>query len=82
MCVACRTGRPKKELIRVVKTDQGIVADITGKANGRGAYLCPDEACLDKAIKTRAINRALECDFTQEESEGVRRVILRRDIER
>ena len=47
MCVACRQGRPKRELIRVVKNKEGVVAvDTTGKAQGRGAYLCPDIACL------------------------------------
>ncbi len=82
MCVACRTGRPKKELLRVVNTQEGVVTDTTGKASGRGAYLCPDVACLDKALKTRAINRALECELSPESAEAIRRIILRRDIER
>lgn len=61
MCVACRSMRPKKELIRVVRTPEGaVIADKTGRANGRGAYLCPDAACLDKAVKSRALDRALE----------------------
>ena len=61
MCVACREMKPKKELVRVVRTPEGeIVADATGRKNGRGAYLCPVEGCLNKAIKTRALERALE----------------------
>ena len=61
MCVACRTMRPKKELIRIVRTPEGaVIADRTGRANGRGAYLCADPACLEKAIKSRALDRALE----------------------
>ena len=60
MCVACRQMRPKTELVRVVRTAEGAVIDRTGKQNGRGAYLCADPACLQKAIKTRALERALE----------------------
>lgn len=72
MCVACRTMRPKKELVRVVRTPGGgekpatVLLDKTGKANGRGAYLCNDQACLEKAKKTRALERALECVITPE----------------
>ena len=61
MCVACRQMRPKKELVRVVRTPEGaVLMDKTGRANGRGAYLCPDAACLNRAVKTRALDRALE----------------------
>lgn len=53
--------RPKKELTRVVRTPEGVVCvDATGRANGRGAYLCGSVACLEKAIKSRALERALE----------------------
>ena len=52
MCVACRQGRPKKELIRIVRNKEGTVGvDLTGKAQGRGAYLCPDVQCLERAVK-------------------------------
>lgn len=60
MCVACREMRAKKELMRVVRTEEGLRLDRTGKLSGRGAYLCRDEACIRKAIKTRALERALE----------------------
>lgn len=61
MCVACRQMRPKKELTRVVRTPEGAVCvDESGRANGRGAYLCRDLACLERAVKTRALERALE----------------------
>ena len=61
MCVACRQMRPKKELARVVRTPEGaVMLDATGRANGRGAYLCRDVACLEKAVKSRALDRALE----------------------
>ena len=67
MCVACREMRPKKELCRVVRTPEGEVRiDESGRANGRGAYLCRDTACLDKAVKSRALERALETAITPE----------------
>ncbi|MBQ2061085.1 MAG: YlxR family protein [Oscillospiraceae bacterium] len=58
-CVGCRTMKDKKALIRVVRTPEGqIVLDATGKKSGRGAYLCPDTACLKKARKSHALERA------------------------
>jgi predicted RNA-binding protein YlxR (DUF448 family) len=60
-CVACRTEREKGELVRIVRIQGGEVRlDPTGKASGRGAYLCADPACWSKALKTRAIQRALD----------------------
>ena len=61
MCVACREMRAKKDLMRIVRTSEGVlVLDRTGKLNGRGAYLCRDAACVQKALKTRALERALD----------------------
>lgn len=61
MCVGCREMRPKKELVRIVRTPEGeIRIDLTGKASGRGAYICRDEKCLARAQKIRALERALE----------------------
>ena len=81
MCVACRQGKPKKEMIRIVRNKEGSVGvDLTGKAQGRGAYLCPSVQCLEKAIKSRALQRALECELTEEMASEIKRVILRREI--
>ena len=61
MCVACREMRAKKDLMRIVRTADGTLRlDLTGKSNGRGAYLCRDENCVSKAFKTRALERTLE----------------------
>lgn len=61
MCVGCREMKPKRELIRIVRSAEGEVkVDLTSKAPGRGAYLCANAACLEKAVKTRALERALE----------------------
>ncbi len=73
-CVGCSESKPKKELIRIVKNkEQEVFIDETGKANGRGAYVCKDIKCLNKAIKTKAINKALGKDLTDEVLESLRR---------
>ncbi|NPV92005.1 MAG: YlxR family protein [Firmicutes bacterium] len=60
MCVGCQEMRGKKELIRIVRTPTGeIVLDPTGKKSGRGAYICPVSDCLEKAIKKKQLERAL-----------------------
>ena len=60
-CVGCRTMKDKKALVRIVKTPEGeICVDATGKKSGRGAYVCPDPACLKKARKSRALERAFD----------------------
>jgi len=58
-CTGCRTMRPKKELIRVVRSPEGEISlDFRGKKSGRGAYVCRDPECLRKAIKAKALERA------------------------
>lgn len=58
-CVGCREHRPKKELVRIVRSPEGLVnLDFSGKANGRGAYLCRNPECLRKAVKASALERA------------------------
>jgi predicted RNA-binding protein YlxR (DUF448 family) len=80
MCIACREGRPKKELVRVVATDNGLEVDESGKAQGRGAYLCPDVDCLDRARKIKAFDRALNAAMSDDAYNAIKRVILRRGI--
>ncbi|MDY2728159.1 MAG: YlxR family protein [Candidatus Onthovivens sp.] len=66
-CLVNKQTFPKKELFRVVRTpDNQIVLDITGKLNGRGAYIHKDPESIEKARKTRALDRALECSTTDE----------------
>lgn len=61
MCVACRQMTPKKQLLRIVRTPENeIKPDPTGKLSGRGAYLCRSAQCVERAKKTRALDRALE----------------------
>ncbi len=65
-CIACRTSKPKKELIRVVKFNEEIKLDLTGKLNGRGAYVCNDENCICKLKKQKLLNRAFSCPVGDE----------------
>ena len=66
-CLGCREMKPKRELIRVVRSPQGEISlDFRGKAPGRGAYVCPDPQCLKKAIKARALERAFSAQIPEE----------------
>ena len=59
-CLGCRQAKAKKDLIRIVKSPDGTVSvDLTGKKSGRGAYLCPDPNCLEKAVRSKALERSL-----------------------
>ncbi len=72
-CLACRTRGDKRNLIRLVRTPDGQVeVDPTGRRPGRGAYLCPDRACWEQALKRRALNRALRTVLTAEEADRLR----------
>ncbi len=67
MCVGCHEMKPKKELIRVVRSPEGEISlDLTGRKNGRGAYVCMDPACLKKARKARAFERKFEASIGDE----------------
>lgn len=67
-CVACRQVRPKKELIRIIRSPSGeIEVDETGKKSGRGAYLCPNRACWEIALTKRSLEHALKTEITVEE---------------
>ena len=58
-CLGCREMKPKRDLIRAVKSPQGDVSlDFSGKKPGRGAYICPNADCLKRAVKTKALSRA------------------------
>ena len=66
-CVACRAGQAKGQLVRVVRTPEGVVmVDKTGKHNGRGAYLCPQRRCWETALARQHLERALRVALTAE----------------
>lgn len=66
-CIACQEMKNKKELIRVVANKEGdIHLDLTGKAHGRGAYICKEQSCFDKIKKTKALNRTFHREVSAE----------------
>lgn len=67
-CIACREVKDKRELIRIVRTPEGKVeADPTGKANGRGAYLCKQAGCWEKGLKKEYLTQALKVTLSSED---------------
>jgi predicted RNA-binding protein YlxR (DUF448 family) len=74
MCVGCREKKNKRELIRVVRTPEGnVLIDKTGKKSGRGAYICNNSQCLSKAIKIKALDKALDIIINNEIPELLQR---------
>ena len=71
-CVGCGEMRPKKELMRILRTQDGeFMTDTTGKKNGRGAYLCPSRECLDKARKNKGLERSFKQAIPKEVYEAL-----------
>jgi len=67
ICIGCREKKPKKELVRIVRTpDSEVVLDTTGKKPGRGAYICPKEDCWKKAVKGKRLERNLQEPISSE----------------
>lgn len=66
MCVVTHEKLPKKDLLRIVKTDDGVVADLTGKVNGHGCYIKKDIETLNQAKKTKVLDKVLETTLTDE----------------
>lgn len=66
-CLGCNEHKPKSEMIRVVRSPEGEISlDTRGKKSGRGAYICHSTSCLNKARKSRRIERALDCVIPEE----------------
>lgn len=66
-CIGCMEMKSKKELVRIVKNKLGEVSlDTTGKAQGRGAYICPNPECLKKTIKSRRLEKVFEAKISEE----------------
>ncbi|MBQ3546101.1 MAG: YlxR family protein [Lachnospiraceae bacterium] len=72
-CVGCGEMKPKKELIRVLKTEENnFIIDKTGRKNGRGAYICLARECLEKAIKSRGLERSFKMKISEEVYESLK----------
>ena len=71
-CVACRQKMDKRLLTRIVHTaDEGVIVDMTGKRNGRGAYLCQNPECWDMALHSNLLDRALKTKISKDEKEAL-----------
>lgn len=76
-CIGCNSKKNKNELIRIVKNkERNISIDKTGKAAGRGAYICDNIECLERAIKTKKIDKAFEMKINNEIYESLRGVMI------
>lgn len=76
-CLGCGEIKPKQELIRIVRQNDGsIFVDKTGKANGRGAYICNNIECLEKAIKSKRLDKNFKIEINNEIYESLRGVII------
>ena len=80
-CMGCNSKKDKRELIRLVFNKNGeMFVDETGKAEGRGAYICDDIKCLDKAIKTKRLERVFETKIDDKLYENIRGVIIEKEV--
>ena len=76
-CISCNEQKEKKELIRIVKPkEEELQIDLSGKKNGRGAYICKKEECLNKAIKAKKFERCFELQIEEDFYESLRGIIL------
>ncbi len=72
-CVGCQEMKSKKEMIRVIRTnEEEFLLDATGKKNGRGAYICPDPECLKKAVKNKGLERSFKQAIPMEVYEALK----------
>lgn len=79
-CLGCNAHRPKRELIRVLRAPDGTVSlDFNGRASGRGAYICPDVRCFQRARKSRRIEHSLGCPISEQLYDELEREIAARD---
>jgi predicted RNA-binding protein YlxR (DUF448 family) len=77
-CTGCKAVKPKKELVRIVRTPEGeVMVDPTGKKSGRGAYTCPTPECLELAFRKAVLDNALETVISSETKERLRNEIIK-----
>ena len=72
MCIVCKGEFVKKDLDRIVKTDNGIVLDKTGKLGGRGAYICHSDECKNNLFKNKVLNKAFKQNISAEVYENLK----------
>lgn len=78
MCIGCREMKPKRELARIVRTAEGeIEVDPTGKKSGRGAYVCSNEDCIERALKGENLSKALNTKVSKEIAQRIKEDIFK-----
>lgn len=83
MCLGCNEMKPKKELIRAVRSPEGEISiDLTGKKAGRGAYICKSAECFKKARKARRFEKAFSCKISDEVYDGMEKELTEDESER
>ncbi len=75
-CIVCRQPFDKRELVRIVKNGEEISVDLTGKKNGRGAYICTNPDCLAKLKKQKTLNRAFKCEVSDAVYDSITEALL------
>lgn len=81
MCLGCQEMKPKKELIRIVKTPENVIdIDPGGKQSGRGAYICPDQHCLGKAVKGKRMEKAFQQPIPEEIIERLKEQLVKHSV--
>ncbi|WP_027868952.1 RNase P modulator RnpM [Eubacterium sp. AB3007] len=70
-CIGCMESKPKQEMIRIAWFQEKLSVDRTGKANGRGVYLCDDRACIEQARRKKALSRSFRTNFSAEETDPI-----------
>lgn len=81
-CVGCQEMKPKKEMIRILKTsEEEFILDATGRKNGRGAYLCNSRECLDRAIKQKGLERSFKMHIPEEVYDSLKKEFGRNGTE-
>ena len=78
-CIGCMESKPKSELIRIACYEGEVSLDPTGKAKGRGVYICPDEKCIQKARKKKSLARSFKIE--EEKAENILKAVLQQDKE-
>ncbi len=75
-CTGCQEMKSKKEMMRILRTSEGeIVLDVTGRKNGRGAYVCCSMSCFEKAVKNKGLERSLKVKVPEETYESLKKEI-------
>lgn len=74
-CVVCKEKDDKRQLLRLVRTDDGVQVDAGGKMNGRGAYVCDKEECWDRIVRTDILSRALKMKLTDQDRERLQQAM-------